>query len=411
MNSAAQPQPPAVTNSGTQLPTWPDDAALRTVTDQLGACIPLVLPGECDRLTKRLTTVSRGEAFLLQGGDCAETFDSLTHRSIERKLNTLSEMSATVQRASSLPVVVLARMAGQYAKPRSKPLEVRDGVTLPAYRGDAVNGLDFTEQARSPDPRRMLRAYTASSSTLNAIRALVAYPTDPSSPLSGSDVFVSHEGLLLDYETALTRTEPRSGRRYAGSGHLLWVGERTRDVSGPHVDHLAEISNPVGVKVGPTAEPDELIALIERLDPDRTPGRLTFIVRSGANQVREQLPALVEKVAASGARPIWICDPMHGNTFTAPSAHKTRSIDDIVDEIRGFFEVHRSLGTHPGGVHVEMTGEEVTECVDDVGVGLDDLPKRYESACDPRLNRSQSLRLGQLVSELAAGRRNVPPNA
>ncbi|MFE3604016.1 class II 3-deoxy-7-phosphoheptulonate synthase [Streptomyces sp. NPDC059096] len=424
-----------------QQPGWPDRAALRAVTDELETAPPLVFAGECDLLKERLAAVARGEAFLLQGGDCAETFEGVGADAIRDKLSTLLQMAVVLTYAGSVPVVKLGRLAGQYAKPRSKPTEIREGTELPAYRGDAVNGFDFTDAARVPDPDRLLRMYRSSATTLNLVRAFTtggyaslrqvhnwnqdfvsgspsgrryealadeidqalhfmhATGNDPHG-VDTVEFFVSHEGLLLDYEAALTRVDEFSGKPYATSGHLLWIGERTRDLDGAHVEYFSRINNPIAVKLGPRTDPDTALRLIDRLDPDREPGRLTFVVRMGADKVQDILPPLVEKVAASGAPVAWVCDPMHGNTVEAPSGHKTRRFDDVLDEIRGFFEVHRGLGTHPGGIHVELTGNDVTECT---GGGhevlLEDLASRYESVCDPRLNRSQSLDLGFLVAE------------
>lgn len=357
------------------------------------------------------------------------------------KVRTLLQMSLVLTYAASVPVVKVGRMAGQYAKPRSRPTETRGDVTLPAYRGDAVNGFGFTEEQRTPDPLRLQHMHRSAAATLNLVRAFTtggyadlrqahAWNQDfvAGSPagvryseladqigraltfmkVCGADegiaraveFFVSHEGLLLDYEDALTRTDPETGRTYATSGHLLWIGERTRDIDGAHVEYFSRIHNPIAVKLGPTATADEALALIDRLDPEREPGRLTFVVRMGAKGVRDRLPALVEKVTAEGAPVAWVCDPMHGNTFEAPTGHKTRHFDDVVEEITGFFEVHRGLGTHPGGVHLEFTGEDVTECVGGADeLHFENLAERYESTCDPRLNRSQSLDLAFLIAE------------
>ncbi|GHJ98971.1 phospho-2-dehydro-3-deoxyheptonate aldolase [Streptomyces sp. Y2F8-2] len=380
-----------------QQPVWPDPEALRTVRERLRTALPLVLPTECDVLRRRLAAVAAGKAFVLQGGDCAETFRDLSLGTVSRKMDTLFGTADELSEAMFLPVVVVARLAGQYAKPRSQPVETRDGVTLPSYRGDAVNGPEFTAEARTPDPHRMLQVYAAAGATLNAVRSLL---TERRTALGQREMFVSHEALLLDYERPLTRPDARTGDSYAGSGHLLWVGERTRQTDGAHIEYLSRIRNPVAVKVGPTATPAEVLALVERLDPDREPGRLTLVARMGADRVRDALPPLVESVAAAGGQVVWICDPMHGNTYNAPSGHKTRHFDAVLDEVTGFFEVHRSLGTHAGGLHLEMTGEEVTECVG-AGVAPADLPLRYETACDPRLNRSQTLELARLVGELA----------
>ncbi|MGO4631931.1 class II 3-deoxy-7-phosphoheptulonate synthase [Streptomyces sp. 2RAF24] len=424
-----------------QQPEYPDPAALHRVTRELATAPPLVFSGECDRLKDRLAAVARGEALLLQGGDCAETFDRVSAETVHSKLNTLMQMSAVLTYAAAMPVVKVGRIAGQYAKPRSQPTETRDGLTLPTYRGDAVNGLPFTSEARVPDPERLLRMYQASSNTLNLVRAFTAggyaalsqvheWNRDfiAGSPLreqyeaiangidralkfmhatgasprafDDSEFYVSHEGLLLDYEAPLTRHDPDTGRVYATSGHMLWIGERTRDLDGAHVEYFSRVANPIGVKLGPGTTPDTALRLIDRLDPDREPGRLTFVVRLGVGRVHEVLPELVEKVTASGARVAWVCDPMHGNTVGAPSGHKTRHFDDILGEVRAFFEVHGALGTHAGGIHVELTGDDVTECVGGGhDLGFPDLFARYESACDPRLNRSQSLDLAFLVAE------------
>lgn len=428
-----------------QQPTWPEAVELRRVTDVLGTEPPLVFAAECDLLRDRMAAVARGEALMLQGGDCAETFDRLTAEAIHGKIRTLLQMAVVLTHATSLPVVKVGRLAGQYAKPRSSPVERRDGVELPSYRGDAVNGIAFTAEARRPDPWRLKRMYEASATTLNLVRALtkggfadlgqvhawnrgfvansgagaryesIADEIDRSiafmracgvdtTQLSSAEFFVGHEGLLLDYEAALTRTEPETGRTYATSGHLLWIGERTRDLDGAHVEYFSRIDNPIAVKLGPGAAPDSVLALIDRLDPRREPGRLTFVVRAGADRVRDVLPTLVEKVRAEGAQVCWVSDPMHGNTITAPSGHKTRHFSAVLDEVRGFVEVHRALGTHPGGVHMELTGDDVTECVGGGNAVLaENLHHRYETACDPRLNHTQSLDLAFLLAEMYRG--------
>jgi 3-deoxy-7-phosphoheptulonate synthase len=425
-----------------QQPEWPDPSQVRAVADQLAKLPPLVFAGECDRLRTQLAAVARGEAFVLQGGDCAETFSGATADDVRDKLKTLLQMSVVLTYAASVPVVKIGRMAGQFAKPRSKPVEVRDGLELPAYRGDMINGFGFTAEERAPDPGRLLRAYHAAAVTLNLCRAFTqggyadlrqvhAWNQDfvAASPAgrryerlageidralafmhaAGADpeefhrveLYSSHEALVLDYERALTRIDSRSGLPYDVSGHFLWIGERTRQLDGAHVEFMRHIRNPIGVKLGPTTTAEDALALIDLLDPEREPGRLTFVIRMGANRVRDNLPPLVEKVTASGAQVAWICDPMHGNTFEAPSGYKTRRFDDVVDEVAGFFDVHRALGTHPGGVHLEFTGDDVTECV---GGGHeiveDDLHQRYETACDPRLNRGQALDLAFMVAEM-----------
>ncbi|MCC9308765.1 3-deoxy-7-phosphoheptulonate synthase class II [Kitasatospora sp. RB6PN24] len=425
-----------------QQPEWPDPEALRDALVELASYPPLVFAGECDQLRARLGAVARGEAFLLQGGDCAEAFDGVSADHIRNKLKTLLQMAAVLTYAASVPVVKVGRIAGQYSKPRSKSTETRDGVTLPVYRGDSVNGFEFTPESRRPDPERLKRMYHASAATLNLVRAFTtggyadlrqvhAWNQDfvRNSPAGQRyerlakeidnalnfmqacgvtpeefrtvEFYSSHEALVLDYETALTRVDSRTGELYDVSGHMVWIGERTRQLDHAHIEFASRIRNPIGVKLGPTTSVDEALTLIERLDPDREPGRLTFITRMGAGKIRDRLPELVDKVTASGAQPVWICDPMHGNTFEAETGHKTRRFDDVLDEVKGFFEVHRSLGTHPGGIHVELTGDDVTECVgggDEVLV--DDLHQRYETACDPRLNRSQSLDLAFLVAEM-----------
>jgi 3-deoxy-7-phosphoheptulonate synthase len=425
-----------------QQPEWPNPEALREVIADLESYPPLVFAGECDLLRSRMAAVARGEAFLLQGGDCAEAFDAISADHIRNKLKTLLQMGAVLTYAASVPVVKVGRIAGQYSKPRSKPTETRDGVTLPTYRGDSVNGFEFTPEARTPDPERLKRMYQASAATLNLVRAfstggyadlrqvhawnqdfvrsspsgqryealareidnamnfMKACGTDPEE-FKTVEFYSSHEALILDYESALTRVDSRTGKLYDVSGHMLWIGERTRQLDGAHIEFASRIRNPIGVKLGPTTTAQEALTLIDRLDPEREPGRLTFITRMGADKIRDRLPELVEKVTASGAQVAWVCDPMHGNTFEAASGHKTRRFDDVLDEVKGFFEVHKGLGTHPGGIHVELTGDDVTECVgggDEIFV--DDLHQRYETACDPRLNRSQSLDLAFLVAEM-----------
>ena len=425
-----------------QQPEWPDHDRLNAVTGELATLPPLVLADESDLLRERLAAVTRGEAFVLQGGDCAETFESATADTVRTKLQTLLQMALVLTYGASVPVVKIARMAGQFAKPRSSLTEVRDGAELPAYRGDAVNSLEFTPQARTPDPGRLLRAYHCSAVTLNLCRAFTtggyadlrqahawnqdwvrespsgqhyerlageidralafmhACGTDPTE-LRSVELYSSHEALLLDYERALTRIDSRTGQAYDGSAHFLWIGERTRAHDGAHIEFARTIGNPIGVKLGPSATPSEVVALTETLNPAGLPGRLTFITRMGAARIREFLPPLIQAVSAAGTPVAWICDPMHGNTIAAPSGHKTRRLADILDEVDGFFEVHRALGTHPGGIHVEITGENVTECLGGAqDISDSDLAGRYETACDPRLNTQQSLELAFLVAEM-----------
>jgi 3-deoxy-7-phosphoheptulonate synthase len=424
-----------------QQPAWPDTAALTEVIETLKSYPPLVFAGECDVLTQRMAAAARGEAFVLQGGDCAETFASATADNIRDRIKTILQMAAVLTYGASVPVVKVGRMAGQYAKPRSSTVETREGVTLPAYRGDMVNDFAFHETARVPDPQRLIRAYHASSATLNLVRAFttggyadlryvhewnrgfvsttanakyekIAHDIDKAMRFMAAcgadfdamrtvEFFSAHEALVLDYERPLTRVDSRSGRLYDTSAHFIWIGERTRQLDGAHLDFVSRISNPVGVKLGPKADPDEVLRMIDKVDPERTPGRLTFITRMGAGTIREALPSLVEKVTASGAQATWICDPMHGNTYESATGFKTRDFERIVDEVRGFFEVHRALGTVPGGIHVELTGNDVTECVGGAAQIIDtDLEKRYESVCDPRLNHQQSLELAFLVAEM-----------
>jgi 3-deoxy-7-phosphoheptulonate synthase len=425
-----------------QQPDWPDPAVVEAVTREIARIPPLVFAGECDSLKERLAAVARGEAFVLQGGDCAETFAGSTADAIRGKLRTLLQMAVILTYAASVPVVKIGRLAGQFAKPRSSGTETRDGTALPAYRGDAVNGLEFTAEARAPDPQRMLRACHYSAATLNLCRAFTqggyadlrqvhTWNTDfvAASPagqryeaLAGEidraltfmhasgtnpaefrtvEFYSSHEALLLEYERAMTRIDSRTGLPYDTSAHFPWIGERTRALDGAHVEFFRHVRNPVGVKLGPSTTPQDALALSGRLNPDNEPGRLTFITRMGAPAIRTILPPVVEKVTASGAQVAWVCDPMHGNTTETPGGRKTRHVEDILAEVTGFFEVHHALGTHPGGIHIEFTGDDVTECLGGShGLTEDDLTGRYETACDPRLNRSQSLDLAFRVAEL-----------
>ena len=429
-----------------QQPVWPDSAALAAAVDELRALPPLVFAGECDNLTERLALAAQGQAFVLMGGDCAETFETATAEAIRAKLKTVLQMAIVLTYGASLPVVKIGRMAGQYFKPRSKPFESRDGVELASYFGDGVNALPFDAASRTPDPQRLVKSYHTASATLNLVRAftqggyadlrqvhawnqdfvsetpagdryeqvageidralsfMAACGADPEE-FKRAEFYASHEALVLDYEKALTRIDSRTGDLYDVGGHMVWIGERTRQLDGAHIDFAARISNPIGVKLGPTTTPEQAVELAERLNPDRIPGRLTFIVRMGSGVVRDNLPAIVEKVTASGHPVVWICDPMHGNTREAASGHKTRSYNDVADEVLGFFEVHKALGTVPGGIHIELTGDDVTECVGGTeGVTEDQLGDRYETACDPRLNRVQSLELAFGVADLLLDR-------
>ncbi len=431
-----------------QQPDWPDEAALERVLKQIGALPPLVFAGEARNLTDDLARVSRGEAFLLQAGDCAESFDAFSADSIREKLKIILQMAAVLTYSAGVPVLKIGRIAGQFAKPRTSPVEVIDGVSLPAFRGHLVNDVAFTAAARTPDPERLLAAYHQSSSTLNLLRAFTkggfadlsrvhqwnldfvassrqgrrydqlaaeidralrfmkacGFDTAAEPALHEVDFYTSHEALVLGYEEALTRRDSLTGSWYDCSAHMLWIGERTRQPDGAHVAFLSGVGNPVGVKIGPRATADEVLALCELLDPDRRPGRLTLITRMGAERVGEALPPLLRAVQASDHPVVWACDPMHGNTFTSFGGHKTRHFDAVMAELTGFFDAHRQVGTWPGGVHVELTGADVTECLggseDIADAQLDD---RYETMCDPRLNARQSLDLTFRVAELLRG--------
>ena len=425
-----------------QQPTYADTDLLNRVTAELRKRPPLVFAGECDELRGKLADVAAGRAFILQGGDCAETFGTGTAIDIRGKLRVLLSMAVVLTYAAQVPVVKLGRLAGQYAKPRSNDTETRGGVVLPAYRGDAVNGLDFTEQSRRHDPNRLMEVYNHSAATLNLIRAfvtggfadlravhswnqdfvrnsgvevryesmadeieralafMVACGVDKEA-FRTVDFYSSHEALVLPYEHAMTRIDSRTDTPYNTSAHMVWIGERTRQVDGAHVQFARHLRNPIGVKIGPSMTGDEVVALADALDPQHEPGRLTLISRMGAGKVRTALPPLVRAVEATGRSVAWVCDPMHGNTFETANGYKTRAFSQVVDEMNGFFDVHEELGTWPGGVHMELTGDDVTECVGGVADALAeaDLPNRYETACDPRLNRNQSLELAFLIAE------------
>lgn len=428
-----------------QQPTWPNPEEVKQVRAQLAALPPLVFAGEVDILRSRLAQAASGKAFLLQGGDCAETFADATADRIRNRVKTLLQMAVVLTYGASMPVIKMGRMAGQFAKPRSSDTETRGEITLPAYRGDIVNGYDFTPEARTNDPKRMLQAYHTSASTLNLIRAFTqggfadlrsvhewnrGFADNPANnrykaladeidravkfmdacgadfnELRTTEFYVSHEGLLLDYERPMTRIDSRTGTPYITSGHFIWIGERTRQLDHAHVDYLSRVRNPIGVKLGPTTSVEDALELIEKLDPNREPGRLTFITRMGAGKIRDELPKLVEAVRDSEAQPLWITDPMHGNGITTKNGYKSRRFDDVMDEVRGFFEVHKAAGTFPGGVHVELTGDDVAECLGgSENIDEASLEERYETLCDPRLNHMQSLELAFLVSESLASR-------
>ncbi|KQX06706.1 MULTISPECIES: class II 3-deoxy-7-phosphoheptulonate synthase [unclassified Leifsonia] len=423
-----------------QQPSWPDTDAAAAASAQIAALPPLVFAGEVDILRERLAAAARGEAFLLQGGDCAETFAGATADQIRNRVKTVLQMAVVLTYGASMPVVKMGRMAGQFAKPRSSDSETRNGVTLPAYRGDIVNGYDFTPESRAADPARLVQGYHTAASTLNLIRAFTqggfadlrqvhswnkGFAANPANQryegmageidravrfmeacgadfeaMKRTEFYTGHEGLLMDYERPMTRIDSRTGTPYNTSSHFIWIGERTRELDGAHVDFLSRVRNPIGVKLGPTTTPDDMLALVDKLDPNREPGRLTFITRMGAGKIREALPPLLEAIKASDAQPLWVTDPMHGNGLTTPLGYKTRRFDDVVDEVKGFFEAHRAVGTHPGGIHVELTGDDVTECLGgSEHIDEADLATRYESLCDPRLNHMQSLELAFLVAE------------
>jgi 3-deoxy-7-phosphoheptulonate synthase len=436
-----------------QQPAYPDADEVARVLAELRHRPPLVFAGECDDLRGKIADVAAGRSFLLQGGDCAETFESVTAANIRGKLRVLLSMAVVLTYAAQVPVLKVGRIAGQYAKPRSRDTETRGGTTLPAYRGDAVNALPFEPDARRPDPRRLIEVYNHSAATLNLLRAFVkggfadlrAVHTWNSDFVRNSNVeeryeslaaeieralafmvacgvdsdtfrtvdfYSSHEALLLEYEHALTRIDSRTDTPYNTSAHMVWIGERTRQLDGAHVEYLRHLRNPIGMKLGPSVTPSQAVELAERLDPDQEPGRLTVITRMGAEKVRDVLPPIIEAIEDSGRKVAWVCDPMHGNTFETSLGYKTRAFDQVADELNGYFDVHQALGTWPGGVHIELTGDDVTECVGGVGEILEaDLSNRYETACDPRLNRNQSLELAFMVAErLTDGRiRRVNP--
>ena len=423
-----------------QQPTWPDASAAEAASAEIATLPPLVFAGEVDKLRERLAAAAQGKAFLLQGGDCAETFAGATADSIRDRVKTILQMAVVLTYGASMPVIKMGRMAGQFAKPRSSDFETRGDVTLPAYRGDIVNGYDFTPESRTADPRRLVQGYHTAASTLNLIRAFTqggfadlrevhswnrGFAANPANQryeglardidkaikfmeAAGADFdelkrvefYASHEGLLMDYERPMTRIDSRTGTPYNTSAHFVWIGERTRDLDGAHVDFLSRVRNPIGVKLGPTTTPDTMLRLIDKLDPEREPGRLTFITRMGAGKIRDALPPLLEAIKGADALPLWVTDPMHGNGLTTPNGYKTRRFDDVVDEVKGFFEAHRAVGTNPGGIHVELTGDDVTECLGgSEHIDEETLATRYESLCDPRLNHMQSLELAFLVAE------------
>ncbi|MBB4633010.1 class II 3-deoxy-7-phosphoheptulonate synthase [Sphingosinicella soli] len=427
-----------------QLPAYSDAAALAAVEGELSSYPPLVFAGEARALEAQLADVAAGKAFLLQGGDCAESFAEFHPNHIRDTFRVLLQMAVVLTFASRMPVVKVGRLAGQFAKPRSADMEDLNGVSLPSYRGDIVNGIEFDSAAREPDPKRMLRAYMQSAATLNLLRAFaqggfanlhqvhkwnldfvghspwaekykdvadrigdalafmeacgISPETVPQ--LKGTDFYTSHEALLLGYEQAMTRQDSLTGRWYDTSAHMLWVGDRTRFEGSAHIEFLRGVGNPLGLKAGPSLQPDMLIRLIDTLNPENVPGRITVISRFGHDKVQDGLPPLIRAVKREGRHVVWSCDPMHGNTIKAGSGYKTRPFDRILAEVRGFFAVHRAEGTHAGGIHAEMTGQNVTECTGGAMAITDEaLADRYHTHCDPRLNAGQSLELAFLLAE------------
>ncbi|MEL0233018.1 MAG: 3-deoxy-7-phosphoheptulonate synthase class II [Alphaproteobacteria bacterium] len=440
-----------------QVPDYPDAEKLAGVEARLAAMPPLVFAGEAQSLKRQLGEVAEGRAFLLQGGDCAESFAEFSANNIRDSFKVILQMAVVLTFGASMPVVKVGRVAGQFAKPRSSPMEAVDGIELPSYRGDMINAMPFTEKDRVPDPKRLLRVYEQSAATLNLLRAFAqggladltkvhswvteflsgtpqadrfqelagrieeslnfmracGITPETARPLAETDFYTSHESLLLNYEEALTRRDTITNEKdwYATSAHMIWIGDRTRQPDGAHVEYMRGIANPIGLKCGPSLDPDELVRLIETLNPDNVPGRLTLIARMGADKVRAGLPPLLKAVKASGAKVVWCCDPMHGNTIKASSGYKTRRVNDVMAEVQGFFDAHDEIGTYPGGVHFEMTGQNVTECVGGVvDVTEARLGDRYHTHCDPRLNGAQALELAFLIADLLKQRRDVGAN-
>ena len=438
-----------------QMPDYVDSEALGAVEAQLSKYPPLVFAGEARRLTRELGAAARGEAFLLQGGDCAESFQEFSADNIRDTFKVMLQMAMVLTFGAKVPVVKVGRMAGQFAKPRSAPTEVKDGIELPSYRGDIINELDFTPEARIPNPNKMLQAYTQAAATLNLLRAFstggyadvhqvhawtlgftdrdeaekyrdmanriqdtldfmtaAGINRDTAHTLETVDFYTSHEALLLEYEEALARIDSTTGKWVAGSGHMIWIGDRTRQPDGAHVEFARGVQNPIGLKCGPTTTADDLKVLMSKLNPENEEGRLTLIARFGAGTVGEHLPRLIKAVREEGANVLWSCDAMHGNTIKSSTGYKTRPFDSVLREVREFFAVHKAEGTIPGGVHFEMTGQDVTECTGGVRAVTDeDLSDRYHTACDPRLNASQSLELAFLVAEELSSRRTGTSDA
>ena len=437
-----------------QAPVYKDRTALAEAERQLGGFPPLVFAGEARKLKRGLGAAAAGEAFLLQGGDCAESFGEHSADNIRDFFRVFLQMAVVMTFAAASPIVKVGRVAGQFAKPRSSDVETIDGVTLPAYRGDIVNDIEFTPEAREPDPRRQLEAYRQSAATLNLLRAFAtggyanlenahrwmlgfvkdspqseryqgvadritetlgfmrAIGLDPEAhpELRATDFYTSHEALLLGYEQAMTRLDSTSGDYYATSGHLIWIGDRTRQPHGAHVEYCRGVKNPIALKCGPSLEPDEMLRLIEILDPEGEPGRLTLIGRFGADKIETALPPLLRAVKREGREPLWACDPMHGNTVKTSTGYKTRPTERIAQEVRSFFDVCRGEGVHAGGVHLEMTGKNVTECTGGArAISETDLHDRYHTYCDPRLNAEQAIEMAFMLAELLKAQRLAAP--
>ena len=427
-----------------QVPDYPDAKALADVEAQLASFPPLVFAGEARNLKKALARVAAGEAFLLQGGDCAESFAEHGANNIRDFFRVLLQMAVVLTFGAALPVVKVGRMAGQFAKPRSSPTEKVNGVELPSYRGDIINGIDFNKEARIPDPERLVQSYNQSAATLNLLRAFAqggfadlhkvhrwnldfvadnplghrykeladrlsetlefmaacGLTSETVPQIRETDFFTSHEALLLNYEQALTRVDSLTGKWYGCSAHMLWIGDRTRQADSAHVEYMRGINNPIGLKCGPSMDPDDLLRLIDILNPQNIPGRLTLIVRMGHDKVEQKFPPLLRAVKRHGAKVVWSSDPMHGNTIKSSTGYKTRPFDRILAEVRSFFAVHQAEGTHAGGVHFEMTGQDVTECIGGAkAVTEEALADRYHTHCDPRLNATQALELAFLMAE------------
>ena len=439
-----------------QMPDYIDTDALNAVESRLSSYPPLVFAGEARSLKAKLAAASRGEAFLLQGGDCAESFDEFNADMLRDTYKVMLQMAVVLTFGAKVPVVKIGRVAGQFAKPRSAATETIDGIELPSYRGDIINGLDFTEKARVPNPENMLRAYTQSAASLNLLRAFsqggfadihhvqewnlgfanaagsaqkykdlakrisdaldfmtaAGINSDSTDSLRTVNFYTSHEALLLEYEEALCRVDSTTNLPVAGSGHMIWIGDRTRQPDGAHVEFCRGVQNPIGLKCGPTISNDDLMRLIDKLKPENEEGRLTLIARFGAGNVGDHLPGLINAVKSEGRNVLWTCDAMHGNTIKSSSGYKTRPFESVLREVQEFFAIHKAEGTVPGGVHFEMTGKDVTECTGGVRAVTDEyLSSRYHTACDPRLNASQALELAFLVSELLESRHNLERKA